>query len=282
MAIKLIVLDVDATLIDTPNVRSVSRRVRDAISAAIKKGVVVSIASGRNYSLIREYVQDLGLNGPCICCNGAAIMDDKQIYYQRGIRPETVLFCLEFAKRYDLMLAIFDGYQSYIVTSNNTEKIKARRDAESVKMIHCDFGAFAGLCSGSVYTITFVTETLSSMKDAVSHFLSLAESEGFPQEVEVDVSQASFNLNAFSITAKGVNKGSSLDYLAKLYGIKTEEILAIGDSGNDIAMIKAAGLGVAMGNGLQSLKDCADYVAPPVSEDGVAETIERFVLGQDR
>jgi hypothetical protein len=278
MAIKLIVLDVDATLIDSPKERLVSQPVKDAITAAIEKGIIVSIASGRNYALIQDYVLDLKITGPCICCNGAVILDDEQIYYQKDIHPKTVTFCLQFAKEHHLMVAIFDGYHSYLVSSDHSLKHQNRKETDHVTMARCNFDEYPGLCTGDVYTLSFVSESYGDMERSFKKFLGLAETGALPQEVEVEISQASSHLNVFSVTAKDVNKGSSLVELAKIYGLRKEEIMAIGDSENDLAMIKMAGIGVAMGNGLQILKDCADYVAPSVCEDGVAEAIERFAL----
>jgi Cof subfamily protein (haloacid dehalogenase superfamily) len=81
-------------------------------------------------------------------------------------------------------------------------------------------------------------------------------------------------------TQLGVTKGASLDYLIKPMGIKAEEVIAIGDSYNDLAMIEFAGLGVAMGNAPQDIKEKADYVAASNMEDGVAEVVEKFVLNE--
>lgn len=77
---------------------------------------------------------------------------------------------------------------------------------------------------------------------------------------------------------KNVNKGLGLQLLAKHLGIKRKEIIAIGDAENDRHMIEYAGLGIAMGNAFESIKEIADYITDSNDEDGVAKAIEKFVL----
>jgi Cof subfamily protein (haloacid dehalogenase superfamily) len=77
---------------------------------------------------------------------------------------------------------------------------------------------------------------------------------------------------------KGVTKGNAVKLLAEMYGIKREEIIAIGDNENDISMIQYAGMGIAMGNAEESLKSVANHITGDYQEDGVAEAIERFIL----
>ena len=80
------------------------------------------------------------------------------------------------------------------------------------------------------------------------------------------------------IISPRVSKGRGVAHLADLYGVSRAQTIAVGDSGNDLSMVQWAGLGVAMGNASADVKAVADWIAPPVSEDGVAAVIERFVL----
>ena len=81
------------------------------------------------------------------------------------------------------------------------------------------------------------------------------------------------------INAAGVNKGSGLVNLGRLLGIKREEIMACGDGDNDLLMLREVGFGVAMANGVEQVKEAADYITLSNEEDGVADAIERFALG---
>ena len=80
------------------------------------------------------------------------------------------------------------------------------------------------------------------------------------------------------ILNKASHKGNGVKRLAELYGIKKEEIICVGDSGNDRQMIEYAGLGIAMGNAVEEIKQIADYVTRSNQEHGVAHVIEKFIL----
>ena len=81
------------------------------------------------------------------------------------------------------------------------------------------------------------------------------------------------------ITDEQATKGNAILKLGELLGISREEIMVCGDSQNDMEMIKAAGLGVAMGNAMPEVKKAADYITLSNEEDGVAAAIEKFVIG---
>ena len=76
----------------------------------------------------------------------------------------------------------------------------------------------------------------------------------------------------------GVSKGDALRRLARHVGVTQERVMAIGDQGNDVSMIRWAGVGVAMGNASPKAKAVAEWIAPPFSENGAAAAIERFIL----
>ena len=84
--------------------------------------------------------------------------------------------------------------------------------------------------------------------------------------------------NCFEIMGEGVNKCSGVERLAAMHGIQMDEVMTLGDYYNDVPMLQAAGLGVAMGNAPEDVKACADYVTDTNENDGVAKAIEKFVL----
>jgi Cof subfamily protein (haloacid dehalogenase superfamily) len=93
-------------------------------------------------------------------------------------------------------------------------------------------------------------------------------------EIEITTSKPEY----LEFTHRDATKGKALEYLAVAKGIVKEDIIAIGDSFNDISMIQYAGLGVAMGNAPAEVKEYADYVTGTNDEDGVAQVIDKFVL----
>ncbi len=96
--------------------------------------------------------------------------------------------------------------------------------------------------------------------------------------MENDAHIAKSLVNYLEVTHPEANKGCALLHLASKLGIERTEIIGIGDNHNDIELIKTAGLGIAMGNGVQELKDLADYISLTNNEEGVLHVIEKFVL----
>jgi hydroxymethylpyrimidine pyrophosphatase-like HAD family hydrolase len=84
------------------------------------------------------------------------------------------------------------------------------------------------------------------------------------------------------VTSPSVSKGAALAFVAERFGVSREEVIAVGDSGNDVSMVEWAGLGVAMANATPDVHAVADWVAPPVGDDGVVEIIERFLFRNGR
>ena len=83
------------------------------------------------------------------------------------------------------------------------------------------------------------------------------------------------------ITSANTTKGRALKWLAEFFGISPAEVLAIGDGNNDVSMLQAAGIAVAVGNASPAAKEAASYVTNPSWEHGVAEAIRKFVLAPD-
>ena len=103
----------------------------------------------------------------------------------------------------------------------------------------------------------------------------------FESDAELHVVKASLPYNglwAVDFTRNGVNKASAARRLAKILGTDASRLIAAGDSHNDLSLLKACGLRIAMGNAPDEVKAIADYVAPSVDEDGLAVAIEEFVL----
>ena len=96
----------------------------------------------------------------------------------------------------------------------------------------------------------------------------------FARHAEVVQSHKMF----IEIVPQGVNKGSALAWLAQHLGITQHEVMAAGDQGNDVSMVQWAGVGVAMGNAIPDVKQAADWIAPPVTEDGAVAILNRFIL----
>lgn len=245
---KALMLDLDGTTIPNHPKGMPSHRVIDAITKASKK-VHVGIVTGRPFFYSKHIMHALSLNGPSIVSGGSQIVDIKteKILWERPITVAEVDAIYNRLQRLKVELLFQksstlgkDVIGSYIQNAEATSiSIQARPE--------------------------IIEEAVTSLRDInniVFHRMPGWESD----KVWLQISHSE------------ATKQHGIFECAKLLGIDTHEMIAVGDGGNDLPMLMACGLKVAMGNSGFELKDIADYVAPTVDEDGVVDVIERFVL----
>jgi hypothetical protein len=242
-------------------------RVRQAFRRALRAGVHVALATGRAFPDTARYALELGMDVPVICYQGGLIQDPRtgQVLYRATMPRALALEAVELAARDDLDINVYvndeifvsrlrhdDGFyqQWFGLPVHQVGDLRAALTEEPVKFI-----IIAEEAEADRIHPAWKTHFKGRLQIVRSHRLFV---EGNPL---------------------GVSKGHALARLAAHLGVSREETIAIGDNDNDRTMIEWAGLGVAMGNAPPSLQAIADCVAPPVTEDGVAEVLERFVLG---
>lgn len=267
MKIKLVALDLDDTLLDSK--RIISPRTRQAIQDAVAQGVMVTVATGRMHVSALPYAQQLGLDVPIITYNGALIKSSLsgEVLSSRPV-PRPVM---------DEVLALFRANGWYLqLHIGDTLYVKERN--ERVRLYEETAGVKAEVVGDGLY----------SVPGEASKMLTIAEPEtiqairrqllqaGFGERLSMAISKPHY----LEMTCLGVNKGWALDFLANKLQIGRDAVMAVGDSQNDLDMIEYAGLGVAMGNASETVKAAAQAVTRGHDEDGVAEAIEKYVLGR--
>ncbi|MEW9094383.1 MAG: Cof-type HAD-IIB family hydrolase [Clostridiaceae bacterium] len=273
MSYKLICIDMDGTLLNESN--EVSERNLQAIKKATDNGVQVAITTGRVFVSANYYADIIGVKTPIIASNGAYIRErgsDKVIY--KGILGlENCQRVIEMVNKYQL----YPHFNTY--NTIYTEKLiysskyysKANESLPKERRINIEV-------TPNWYE-TFLNNSDEILKciivDDDMEKLKLLKQE---LKKEKDLEVVSSFRNNVEVMRKGVSKGSAVEMLAKHYNIKMNEVMCIGDSENDLSMIKVVGLGVAMGNGDEIVKNHADYITNSNNEDGVAKAIEKFVL----
>lgn len=266
MAIKLLAVDLDDTLLDKSS--QVSPRCREAIKKAVEKGVTVTVATGRMYAAALPFARQLELDVPIITYNGALIKSSLSgdVLFEQTLDQAVAADVLTLFRERGWYIQVYVGDQLYIAEPN--ERARVYEELTKVKAIS-------------------VGEKLYSMSEHVLKMLSLAN-ESEIQEIS-RVIQDKFKGKVFApisrptyleIVHPSINKGRSLDFLASRLGITRNEVMAIGDSNNDLDMIEYAGLGVAMGNALPNVKAAANAVTLANDEDGVAEAIYKYILAE--
>ncbi|PYZ98202.1 phosphoglycolate phosphatase [Alteribacter lacisalsi] len=236
--IKLIALDMDGTLLG--NNMDVSKENTEAIQRAHDHSIDVVLSTGRMMLTAGKYAEELGLKSYLITVNGS------EIWHSRGELVERQLLDVKFV---ELMRDLTDEHGTHFWAASvdqvwNAELPENLHDHEWMKF-------------GFDVKEDEVREKIKSLLTA---------------EKELEITNSS--LTNLEINAAGINKAYALKKVCKRLGITMNEVMAVGDSLNDLAMIKEAGIGVAMGNAQDYVKKQADYVTSTNLEHGVAEAIE--------
>lgn len=266
MAIKLLALDLDDTLLDKSNL--ISPRCREAIRQAVDKGVVVTLATGRMYESAVPYARQLGLDIPIITYTGALIKSglSDEVIFTSSFEPETAAEVLELFRERDWYIQVYMGDKLYVKEYN--EKSRTYEALTGIKAIPAGLELYAMV--NDVYKMMAVDDP-AAMKEVAKVVHS-----AFQGRIFAPLSRPMY----LEMVRHGVNKGVAIDFLAKRLGIRQSEVMAVGDSNNDVDMLKYAGLGVAMGNAMPEVKAIADAVTLTNDEDGVAEAIQRYILAE--
>ena len=273
MAIKLIATDLDGTLLS--NNKTISEYTKNTLRKAAERGVYIVPITGRLFEGIPEDVRTLDFLKYSINVNGSTIYDyeKKEFVYSIGMTPETALRVIDFVEQYDIIYdAYIDewGYMSF-EAKKAAEKIIPEPFLTLIKLYRKpveDLREFITTFGKPVEKIQLFSDNSDVVKEVFD-----AVREKFP---EVDAtSSLENNIEVCDINA---NKGKTLLRLADMLGIKPSEIMALGDGGNDIEMLKLVGLPIAPENARDQVKAVCKDITASCNEDGVAKAIEKYIL----
>lgn len=274
MDIKLIALDLDGTTLRRGSI--LSEETKEALEGAIKKGVHVVIATGRTFASLPECIFEIEGLEYVITSNGAHIKDlniDETIYSNcaAGSAIEKVRDLLYNHREYPV--EVFTDGHAYIdevvyedIKNNGSDYMDANYIVKTRNPIPC------------VYD--FMLEHKDEVENINIHFRSLEDKANFKVVLEEldGITVTSSMPHNIEIGGETTSKATAIFDLCQRLNIEEENVMAVGDSPNDSAMIMAAGLGVAMGNAVDEVKEIADYVTFSNAEDGVAHAVRKFVL----
>ena len=293
---KLIGIDIDGTLVK--NDKTLSPKTIESIEKARKKDVKIVLITGRPIEGLLRYTTKLNLNSHNdygIACSGGFIqcLGNKHVLFESSITLKEFNYIYNVAKDLKITLNILSKDIILTPTLNLTTQIESF--LSNIPMEIIDFSNLKDdICINRVVYINenkkFTDHLLNIIKRHNMEYKSsdklygnndlILDENSLPSELINNFTVLRPSSGTLEIQAKGVNKGSSLKILGEKLGIKRDEMIAIGDSGNDIDMIKYAGLGVAMGNAHEKVKAIADYVTYTNEEDGLAHVIEKFILNE--
>ena len=271
MPYRLLALDLDGTTVVDGG--PPSSRVRAAIVAAADRGVHVIVATGRPYVSARRFAAALDLCTPVICFQGALVKEcggPEGTLYAESVPSAPLVEVAAYSERRGLELNIYTEDRIYHGPTDHAADFYER---------------WFGMEAQQVDSLVKITHTLGQQGRPVLKGLYIGE-PGANDQLMIDLTQqVSDRLSVIrshpffvEVTSPQASKGNALAFVADWYGIPRSETIAAGDSGNDVSMVAWAGLGVAMGNASADVLAVADWVAPPVTEDGIAALIEQFIL----
>lgn len=270
MDYKLIAIDIDGTL--TNSKKEIPPRTRYALLEAQTQGKRIILASGRHPIGVRPIAQDLMLDryGGCIMSfNGGVIIDcaTDRVIVSKLFPREYLGDIVGVLKDSNITILTFDNSKIYADQKVN-DYTYVERDVIKAEM-------------------TVVADFVSAIKFDINKILLAGEPDELDRYEKILKKRYDGLLDIYKsapyfleLMPFGVSKGSMLPQLLGKLGVGREELIAFGDNYNDMTMIGYAGFGVVMGNGEEELKKIANYVCESNDDDGVAKTLEKFVLKQ--
>jgi Cof subfamily protein (haloacid dehalogenase superfamily) len=269
---RLLAIDIDGTLLNTRD--QLTPPTREALIRAGQKGIHVVLATGRRYSRTLHLVEPLGIEVPLVTASGALVKDpiDHRTLYRAKFDRKVLVGALAVVTGcgYDAVLCAdtyaqgFDFYhaQAEVDSPELSEYLRLNPGCGRIwpeLVADPPPGVFAGFAMGTK------AEMLKLQRELRRRL---------PRMLRTDVLRSPRYIGFMcEFSPAGVTKWSAIRRLAARWGIDETSICAVGDDVNDIPMIRAAGLGVAMGNAGEEVKAAADRIAPSQDQDGLVQVV---------
>ncbi len=276
--IKLVALDLDGTLFD--NSSRISERNLTAIRSITDKGIHVVISTGRPFEGIPfDQIKGTGINY-AITANGSGIYEIStgKCLYENAMDEELVTPILNFLLTRDIHMDAFIGGKGYT-------PVQCVETAQKLTVPSSIKNYIITTRTRLDNILQFIHENQLKVQKMTLNFYPAADGTLIDRETvrkflvsNPSITTVCGGYNNLEFTRADANKGVGLRKLAEILGVNPDATMAIGDTENDLAIIEAAGIGVAMGNATDAVKAKADYVTTSNTEDGVAAAIEHFIL----
>ena len=273
MKYKLLVLDVDGTLLN--NERQISKRTLSALLKVQQAGVKIALASGRpTYGIIPlAKALELGnYGGYVISYNGCQIIkaENGEIIFERRINPELIPYLEKKARKNNF--DIFTYHDDTLLTSQ-PDNVHVREEAALNNLKIIEESEFSTAIDFAPCKCMLVSDDEEALVNLESHWKKRLDGV-----LDVFRSENYF----LEVVPCSIDKANTLSVLLEQLEVKRDEVMAIGDGVCDVAMIQLAGMGIAMGNSVDSVKICADYITDTNENDGMAQAVEKLILADIR
>lgn len=269
--IKVIAMDLDGTALN--HQKQLTERTRAAIQSAAKSGIQIVVATGRTFSSLAPEVLAMPEITCAITSNGAVVnrIPDGAVLLHNYPKPETVSEIAGMIQGEKIDTEVCTGGQAYIGQSYYDRVLegKTNRDVQYVKTTRHPVP--------DIYQ--FLLEHRVAIENINLNFKTLEEKQQWQQRFQklpgvTPTSSFLFNVELGGATT---SKAHALQALLDEWQMTSQQVMAFGDSENDLGMIQLAGIGVAMANGMEEVRLAADLLAESNEEDGVAKIIEQLI-----
>ena len=266
--IKMLVLDIDGTL--TNSKKEITPETKRAILNIQERGHKVMLASGRPTPGMKRFAEELELEkygGYLLSFNGGRIINCRsgEIVFQKMFPPHLIPQIYRFAVLNDCGLVTYFGdriisatrMDEYVELEGRINGMKIQEVEKFISFV--DFDVNKLLMTAPADRAEQYERTL---QEKYGDIISVYRSEPFFIE----------------LMPKGVDKATSIDRMLETVGLTRENIICCGDGYNDLTMIEYSGVGVAMSNAQEKVKEKADYITKSNDEDGIVHVIDKFIL----
>jgi Cof subfamily protein (haloacid dehalogenase superfamily) len=265
---KMVVIDIDGTLVDKNG--NISPEDKAAVTRLDNSSVIVSLCTGRVIKASMPVIKELNLNTFHIFYDGALIYNPRSLstIYARPLEAAIVREAIDFSRRNDIYLELYSSEKFFSEQPNWSDEVHRKFfHVEPTKVNFDDIWDKERILKAEV--VVHNDEEAAKARLFRDHFgdklrYSIARSPAYPE------------IDFINIVNPQVNKGEALKKLMEHYGYLPSEVIAIGDGLNDIPLLQAAGVAVAMGNAFPEVKQVSDYITLPIEEHGVAAAINFF------
>ncbi|MDU5107506.1 MULTISPECIES: sugar-phosphatase [unclassified Clostridium] len=265
---KLVAIDMDGTLLKED--KTISERTKKAIQSAREKGVTVVLATGRPIEGVSRYLEELDMYSEkdyVLSYNGALIQKtkSKEAVAKIALKGEDLHYLRKLSNELGVNIHAFSEEKG-LITPKNSKYTEVEAEINNIEIHEMNID---NISDDEVIIKIMMIDEPEILGPAM---------EKLPKEVYEKYTVVRSTPFFLEFLNKEVNKGVGVEMLAKYLGIKREEVMTLGDAGNDLHMIEYAGLGVAMANAFDEVKEAADYITDSNDNDGVAKAIEKFIL----
>lgn len=259
--IKMVATDIDGTIVKWDT--GFSEGVKNCIKKLCQKGIKVVLVTGRMHCATHHITEELELKTPVVSYQGGLIKDyEGNTLYQENLDSDVAKQIIKWARENNIHINLYIDDKLYVEKDN--DYVKKYTEGKFVSYTVCSFDDLEIKNVNKILAIDYsdaerVTAWVNELR---AKYPQLYIVKSTPYFCEIGSAQA--------------KKSLGVEFLAKKWGLKKDEILTIGDQNNDIELLKAGGIKVAMGNCTPELRECADYVTDTVENDGFVKAMEKF------